>query len=64
MSTESTSKLLSKFLTEDQILEVVIASDEGLMSSARRLQAYMCHKWNLPTLHAVELVKKIREEFK
>ncbi len=59
-----TIKSLQDFLPDDQILEVaVLASDNRLLEAARLLQFFLVEKWNISTIDAVSIVRKIALDF-
>ena len=59
-----TTKALQDFLDDDQILEVAeLASNKRSLEAARLLQYFLIEKWNISTIDAVSMVKKIALDF-
>lgn len=52
-----------QFLSDDQILEIMLLSTSGLIAGARRLQAELYNKCPLSTTDAIKLLKAVLEEF-
>ena len=59
----SKTETLRDFLTDEQIMEVLILAENRKMEAARLLAAYMDHKWRLTTLEAVKLLCAIMREW-
>ena len=59
------TKALLDFVTEDQILEVMILwQSNRKMDAARLLSAYTFPKWNLTTLQAIKILTSLESEWK
>jgi hypothetical protein len=52
-----------QFLSDDQILGIILLAENGLIAAARRLQAEMENTCPLSTTDAIKLLKAIIEEF-
>lgn len=52
-----------QFLSDDQILEIILLAESGLIAAARRLRAYLENSCPLSTTDAIKLLKAVLEEF-
>jgi hypothetical protein len=58
----TTSKALKDFLSDDEILEVLIMFQDRKMDAAKKLALLMFPKWNISTLDAVKILQALQNE--
>jgi len=57
------TEAIRDFLTDEQIMEVLILAENRRMEAARLMAEYMDTKWRLTTLEAVKLLCAIMREW-
>jgi hypothetical protein len=58
-----TTDALRAFITDDQILEVLILWQTKQIAACRLLSAYIWDKWNLTGHEAAKIIEKVDFEF-
>lgn len=58
------TEALRGFLSDDEILDVVILYKSRKMEAAKNLASLMFPKWQISTLEAVNILEEVSKEFK
>lgn len=58
------TRALNKFLTDDQILELLVKFETSRHKASKMLQEYMFNKWNLTILGAMAILKHVSDQWK
>jgi len=54
---------LKGFITEDQILQVLIDYKKRKLQGAETLMTFLFDKWKITTIEAIKIIEKIEKEF-
>lgn len=57
------TKALQRFLSDEQILEVLVKFQDRKIDACRLLQAYLDEKWQLTTIQAMGILQRIHLEW-